>query len=208
MIKGLVEIISRQSAHRNVIRQVTLIDPLRRFNEDQYFSLSKLHNRIATALAKQTNQMVEALLSDQAIPDWKRAGDCATPQQISDLSIFCSHCLVQFTIKDLQVQSVELALAWLNDGGLRADISDLTRVMYGDFVAEDRAGGLTFEESLASRDLSDPQDMRYLTRLLDQLMGLVEMRESSQRDVKIRKLRKLLNDHSHSFAYTLHSVLK
>src|ERR1700737_4585673 len=101
MIKGLVEIISRKSAHRNMLRQVTLTDPLRRFNVNQYFSSSKLYNRIAKALAKQTNLLVEALLFDLAIPDWKKVGDRATVGDILDLSIFCSHCLFQFTVKEL-----------------------------------------------------------------------------------------------------------
>jgi len=204
MMKGLVEIISRKSAHRNMLRQVTLTDPLRRFNDNQYFSSSKLYNRIAKALAKQTNILVEALLFDLAIPDWKKVGDRATVGDISDLSIFCSHCLFQFTVKELQFQS---AVAWLDDGGLRADISDLIRLMYGDFTSGYRTGGLTFDESLASRDLDDPEDIRYLTRLLDQLLGLTEAPESPRREKEIQKLRKLFGAHTRAFAYILHTAL-
>jgi hypothetical protein len=208
MGKGLLGIISRQTARRGRIQQVSLVDPLRRLNEDEYFGPSKLYKTIAKALARQTNLMVEAFLSDQTILDWKRIGDCATLQQISDLSIFCSHCLVQFTVKHLQNPTGKSTVAWLDDGGLVADISDLARLMYGDFASGSRTGGLTFEESLASRDLGDPQDIRYLTRLLDQLLGLTETPDSSQRDAKIQRVRKLFHDHRRSFSYTLHSVLK
>jgi len=207
MIKGLVEIISRKSAHRNLLRQVTLTDPLRRFNDNQYFSSSKLYIRIAKALARQTNLMVETLVSDLVIASGEKVGDRALVQQISDLSIFCSHCLFQFTVNDLKLRSDELAVAWLDDGGLRADISDLIHLMYGDFAAGYNPGGLTFDESLASRDLDDPEDIRYLTRLLDQLIGLTGLPQSPRREIEIQKLRKLLCAHTRAFAYILHTVL-
>jgi hypothetical protein len=207
MIKGLVEIISRKSAHRNMLRQVTLTGPLQRFNNNQYFSGSKLYDRIAKALAKHTNLIVDALLSDASIPDWRKAGDRVTVQQVSDLSIFCSHCLFQFSVKDLQNQLDESASARLEDRGLRADISDLIRLMYGDFVTGAHTGGFTFDESLASRDLEDPEDIRYLTRLLDQLMGLTEVPEGTLREREIQELRRLFRAHGRAFAYTLHTVL-
>ena len=207
MIRGLLESVSKKSAHRTLLQQITLADPLRRFNNNRNFSSSKRYNPIAKALAKQTSLIVEAILSDQAIPDWREAGDCATPQQISDLCILCSHCLVQFTAKNMQVESVELALAWLDDSGLRADIWELISLMYGHFAAGVGTGGLTFEESLVLRDLDDPQDLRYLTRLLDQFMDVAQVPENPRREIKTQKLQKLFAAHQRAFAYTLHTVL-
>ncbi len=202
MTKSLLEILSKRSTHRIEIQRGSLIDPLRRFNASD-FAQFKLFQTIAKAIAKQTNLMVESLLFDEEIPDWRRVGDHATRHQIADLSILCSDCLVQFTIKDLKLEPV----FFQPNAGLILDIFDLVRLMYGDFATGDAIGRLTFEESLGSRDVNDPQDIRYLTRLLDQLLDIPRAPKNMQRDVKIQKLRRLFIEHRRAFAYTLHSVI-
>lgn len=201
MTRTLFEILSGRSARRSEIQRVSLTDPLRRFS-DSDFAQTKLFETLAKAIAKQTNVMVESLLNDETIPDWKRVGDYATPHQIADLSILCSDCLVQFSIKELKLESVLVRL----NAGLIADILNLVRLMYGDFVTGDVNGRLTFEESLESRDINDPQDIRYLTRLLDQLMNIPQAPKNT-RDVKVQKLRKLFSEHRRAFAYTLHTII-
>jgi len=186
-----------------MIQRATLVDPLHRFRNSHYAGKPKRLETIAKAIAKQTNLMVEALLTDAAIPDWKRAGDAATLQQIADLSIFCSDCLLQFTIKDLDRAS---GPAWL-DADVIADILDLVSLMYGDFATGGPASGMTFDQSLQSRDPNDPDDIRYLTRLLDQLMAVEQTSATSQREAKMQKLQGLLAEHRRAFAYTLHSAL-
>jgi hypothetical protein len=184
------------------MQRATLTEPLRRFKSSDFEQVAQF-KAIAKAIAKQTNIMVASILSDETIPDWKRAGDYATPQQLADLSIFCSDCLVQFVIKDLGPES---ALGRL-DAGLIADIFDLVRVMYGDFATGDRSGRLTFEESLRARDIEDPHDVQYLTRLIDQLMDVSPASATSQNGRKVEKLRVLFDEHRRSFAYTLHTAL-
>jgi hypothetical protein len=79
--------------------------------------------------------------------------------------------------------------------------------MYGHFAADVGTGGLTFEESLVSRDLDDAQDLRYLTRLLDQFMDVAQVPGNPRREIKAQKLQKLFAAHQRAFAYTLHTVL-
>jgi hypothetical protein len=202
MMKSFLHIISRQSARRSGIQRVSLTDPLRRF-DDSDFGQFTLFKTLAKAIAKQTNIMVESILSDEGIPDWKSAGDYAAPEQLADLSIFSSHCLVQFAAKDLKLESVLVR----RDAGLIADMFSLVRIMYGDIATGDPMGGLTFEESLQSRDINDPNEILHLTRLLDQLMDIPQEPNNSHRDAKILKLQKLFDGHGRAFAYTLHSVL-
>ncbi len=202
MTKNILEVLSRRPSRRSEIQRVSLVDPLRRFNGSD-FAQFKLFNTLAKAIATQTSIMVESLLGDEAILDWKKVGDYATTHQIADLSILCSDCLVQFTIKDLKLDG---ALPPLN-AGLIVDILSLVRLMYGDFATGDTFGLLTFEESLESRDVNDPQDIRYLTRLLDQLMNIPQSPKNPQREAKIHKLRTLFSEHRRAFSYTLHSVL-
>jgi hypothetical protein len=202
MIRSLLEIISRQSARRTGIQRVSLTDPLRRFN-DSNFTHVKAFKIIAKAIAQQTNMVVESVLSDDAIPDWKGAGDYASPERIADLSIFCSDCLVQFAIRDLKLESALVRL----DAGLIADMFSLIRLMYGDFATGNATDELTFGESLESRDFRDILGILHLTILLDQLMNVPPEPNDSHRDAKIQKVQKLFQGHGRAFAYTLHSVL-
>lgn len=200
MLRGLLHIVTGRSERRNQIQRVTFTEPWRRFNdvENRYFPPFK---SLAKALARQTKLMVESLLADAAIPDWASAGESAQAQQLIDLSIFCSHCLVQFTVNSVEPKSVDTSLP----AGLRTALFDLVHRMYGDFATKSPLGAITFDESLQSRNLDDDLEIRDLTRLLDQLMDIDG--SDSHREVKIQKLRTLLTAHRRAFEYRLHSVL-
>jgi hypothetical protein len=202
MIRGLLDIITGRSEYRNRIQRVALVEPLQRFNDVEEFGYFPLFKSLARALAKQTSLMVESLLSDQAIADWASAGESATVQQLRDLGIFCSHCLVQFAIKGMHAKPGAARLP----AGLTADLSDLVRLMYGDFATKSPLGAITFDESLQSRNLDDAVEIRDLTRLVDQLLG-IECADNANRDVKIEKMRGLITAHRRAFAYKLHGIL-
>lgn len=202
MLNGFFKIISRQASPGGKIQRVTLTDPLQRFNDSEYFGKFKVFRTIANGIAKQTNAMVESLLSDDRIPDWQRSDETITSLRLSDLSILCSHYLVQFALTDVRDDSAVARL----ETGLRAEIFDLVRLMYGDFARESSIDALTFHESLETGDLEDSQELWYLTRLLDQLIGVGQAADRGQRDAKVQKLRELFEG-QRAFAYTLHSVL-
>lgn len=202
MMRNLLDIITGRSERRSRIQRVTRTEPLQRFSDAESFGHFPFFKPIARALARQTNDMVESLLSDEAIPDWTSLGECATPQQLMDLSIFCSHCLVQSTIQGVKAPS---ALARLH-AGLRSDLSHLVYRMYGNFATTSPLGAITFDESLQMRNLDDDFEIRDLTRLLDRLMGL-ENGNDPHREVKIQKLRAIFTVHQRAFAYRLHGIL-
>lgn len=200
MIRGFLDIIAQRSERRSRVQRLVLTEPLQRFKDVQYFGSYPTFQSVARSLAKQTHAIVESLLSDDAIPDWARVADSATPQQLTDLAILCSHCLMQFTIKN-----VNRATTSGVDAGASADLSDLVHLMYGYFATKSPSGAITFEESLQCRNLEDDLDIRDLTRLLDQLMG-IEGRDNSHREIKINKLRDLLTSHAQAFAYRVHGI--
>jgi hypothetical protein len=202
MLRGWLESIAGRSQHRNLIHQVTFVHPLQRFSDVEGFGYFPLFKSLAKSLAKQTSLIVVSLLSDEAIPQWTNAGESATAQQLSDLGIFCSHCLVQFALKELQARSAGSELP----ADLQADLCDLVRLMYGDFASRPQLGSITFDESLQSRNLDDDIEIRYLMRFVDQLLA-IEDGGDSNRDVKMRKIRELIISHSRAFAYKIHGVL-
>jgi hypothetical protein len=150
----------------------------------------------------QTNVMVDSLLSDASVAHWKKAGDGATTQQISDLSVFCSQCLIQFTLMSLGSEPARVSL----NPVLGADRLELVRLMYGDFSRGSATVGLTFDKSLGLGNLNDPQEIHRLTELVDQLICIQHVSDDWQREVKIQKLQELFGEHQRAFAYTLHSV--
>jgi hypothetical protein len=203
MIRGLLDIITGRAERRTRVQLATLNEPLRRFSETESGGRFRCFKSIARALARQTADFAESLVSDDAIPDWASLLESATPQQLADLGIFCSHCLVQFTLQGVKGQS---ALARLDAAGLRGDLSELVRIMYGTFATTSPLGAVTFDESLQMRDLEDDIEIRDLTKLLDQLMGL-ETFDNSHRDVKVRKLKALFSVHRRALEYRLHVIL-
>jgi hypothetical protein len=202
VLRGFFDIIIGRSEPRNVIQRITLTVPLRRFNAVEDLGYFPLFKSIAKSLAKQTQLMVEELLCDSAIPDWAEAGNNVTPEQIMDLGTFCSQCLVQFTIKRLESASSNASFP----PSLGADLTDLARVMYGDFAPTATPGAITFVESLQLRNLEDDVEIRDLTRFVDQLMGL-DGHDNSCREAKIQKVRALFSAHTRVFAYRLHGLV-
>jgi len=202
MINGFLHIFSRQSLLSSRIQQITLSEPLEHFARSGFYGKPKIFRTIATSLAKQTSFVIESLLADERIEDWSRAAESITGQRLRDLGILCSNYILHFALQEAGGGAARTRL----DTGLRTELFDLARLMYGDFAKEHSIEALTFRESMESADLNDPQEMWYLTRLVDQLLGVDPLSDNSQRDLKMQKLQEHFSD-QRAFAYTLHSAL-
>jgi hypothetical protein len=202
MIRDLLHLIIGRSERQDRIHKQTLIEPLQRFAVAQRLGNLPHLSAVAAALAQQTKLMVESLVSNEAIPDWASAGRSATNEQFANLSIFCSHCIVQSTIHSVKLKCNSTRI----NERLLADLHGLIRVMYGDFGANSPLGAITFDELLELHNFDDELDLSNLTKLLDQCLQKAQP-DDLYRAVKVRHLRALLTEHRRAFAYPIHKYV-